>query len=129
MGRRREQRQKAALAVTIRGTKRNGALFTQFATTLDITSTGARLASLGGLLEKGDTIEVQRNGAKARFRVAWVGVNGTPSEGQAGIHSLEPGKYIWGVSLSRVMGDNFGEPPPPLKYDDVMVTLSRGTAE
>ena len=72
---------------------------TQFAHTLDITASGARLGSLQSELKTGEIIVLHRGAKKAKFRISWVQqVN--PKEIQAGIEALEPRENFWGVDLT-----------------------------
>ncbi len=68
MKQRREQRIAKALRVKARGVDRDGNSFVQKIHTIDISRSGARLASMGCLRSPGETIEVKRGWRKARFR-------------------------------------------------------------
>src|SRR2546423_8168512 len=71
----------------------------QFAHTLDITASGARLGSLRSELKAGEIIVLHRGAKKAKFRISWVQqVNS--KELQAGIEALEPRENFWGVDLT-----------------------------
>ena len=110
MKHRREQRIPKVLRVKVRGVDRNGNSFVQKIHTIDISRSGARLASMGCLKGPGETIEVERGWQKARFRVVWVGQVGTPQDNQIGISSLEPGKYLWGVTLPPAKPKTYSTP-------------------
>jgi hypothetical protein len=71
----------------------------QLAHTLDLTADSARLGGLFLPVEPGEIVEIQRSGAKARFKVLWVGKTGGPLGGQAGLRAMERGKSIWRVNL------------------------------
>ena len=72
---------------------------TQFAHTLDLTASGARLGSLRSELKPGEIIVLHRGAKKAKFRISWVRqVN--PKEIQAGIEAVEPRENFWGVDLT-----------------------------
>jgi hypothetical protein len=71
----------------------------QFAHTLDITVSGARLGSLRSELKQGETIVLRRGSQKARFTISWV-KQLNPKEIQAGVQALEPLNNFWGVDLS-----------------------------
>jgi hypothetical protein len=71
----------------------------QVAHTLDVTEISARLGGLRMQLEPGEIIEIQRGAVKAKFRVYWIGMPGTQTEGQAGVRGLDPGKSIWSIHL------------------------------
>lgn len=102
MKRRFEERIAISVPVRVWGMDANGKPFSQSATTLDITRTGARLGGLNAPLQQGDTIGIQHGTEKARFRVVWAGRPGGSQNGQAGVYCLEQPKYIWGVSLERL---------------------------
>jgi uncharacterized protein YukE len=97
---RREERIPVNLAVRVFGMDANGKPFSCNATTLDLTRTGARLGGLPCLLKQGDVIGIQQGIYKARFRVAWVGNPGGPHNGQAGVHCVESGRYIWDLPIA-----------------------------
>jgi hypothetical protein len=94
---RREVRISKPLRVWVRGKDRSGQKYSQSALAVDISKRGARLDGVGYLTWPGEIVEVRRGWRRARFRVIWVG-DGAQAE-QAGVHSLEPGKNIWGVPL------------------------------
>jgi len=71
----------------------------QLAHTLDLTAASARLGGLFLPVEPGEIVEIKRSGAKARFKVVWLGKAGGPSSGQAGLRAMEPRKSIWRVTL------------------------------
>lgn len=109
----------------------------QLAHTLDVTEISARLGGLSVQLLPGETVEIQRGGVKAKFRVYWMGAPGTDLEGQAGVRGLDPGKSIWSVHLpadesdisvdalhlrriaplSRVSVASASEQRPPARYE------------
>jgi diguanylate cyclase (GGDEF)-like protein len=106
-GQRREQRLEIALPVQVWGMDANGELFEQNAITVDITTIGAQLKGITHRLERGCVVGIKHQASKARFRVKWVGAEGTPSEGYIGVRLLDEGKLIWGRALRRVLGDDF----------------------
>ena len=103
--RRGERRVRMRLQVRLWGMDYSGKLFNVSAHTVDLTPTGARLEGVTCFVERGMIIGVEHGRSRARFRVRWVGRAGTPTDGQIGIRSVEPGKYIWGVAFGRTMGD------------------------
>ena len=106
MGRRREDRVTVSLPVRVWGMDRNGKPFIQSAHTVDVTRLGGRLRDLYCIDKKGDVIRVQHGNQKANFRVTWIGSPGTAEDGQVGIYSIEPDKYIWGVNLPKPSGSD-----------------------
>ncbi|HYX53693.1 MAG TPA: hypothetical protein VE783_09595 [Candidatus Limnocylindrales bacterium] len=71
----------------------------QAAHTLDLTSDSARIGGLYLPVTPGETIELQRGAARAKFFVFWVGAPGTMMAGQIGTKTLLAGRSIWGVEL------------------------------
>ncbi len=110
MKQRREQRIAKAIRVKARGVDRDGNSFVQKIDTIDISRSGARLGSMGCVRGPGETIEVKRGWRKARFRVVWVGEIGRPQDNQIGITSLEPGKYLWGVTIPPAKPETYTTP-------------------
>ena len=99
MGRRIDDRLPSELSIRIWGMDSAGRPFSAQARTIDITRTGARIAGIEHICQKGDVIGIQHGEQKARFRVVWVGTTGSSKAGQVGVHCVESGKYIWGVPL------------------------------
>jgi diguanylate cyclase (GGDEF)-like protein len=106
-GMRREQRLSVALPVRVWGMDINGELFEHEAMTVDLTTTGARLEGITGLLQKGCVVGVQHAISKARYRVTWVGAEGTLVQNQIGLQLIDSGKLIWGRVIPRIFGDDF----------------------
>ncbi|HEV7674583.1 MAG TPA: PilZ domain-containing protein [Candidatus Angelobacter sp.] len=72
--------------------------------TYEISATGARLVTPPGIKSVGQTIWVQRQNRRARYKVAWIGQAGTSLEGQVGVESLEPANVIWEPEIkARIM--------------------------
>jgi hypothetical protein len=110
MALRKELRVSLQLPVRIWGMDANGELFEQDAATVDITTTGAQLNGVTRQLHRGSVIGIQHRMSKARFRVMWIGIEGTPSENCIGVKLVEEGKYIWGQPVQRIMGDDYRPP-------------------
>src|SRR5260370_17704051 len=49
----------------------------------------------------GEIIRMQHGLKKANFDIQWIGHPGTARGGEAGIHSMDPERYIWGVPLPQ----------------------------
>jgi hypothetical protein len=82
-----------------------GEMFEQYATTADVTTTGARIVDIKHPLQRGCVIGVEHCSSRARYRVTWVGgTEDRPSE--IGVQLLETGKFIWGRVIPRVFGDS-----------------------
>jgi hypothetical protein len=72
----------------------------EFAHTLDVAESGARLGGIRSRLQPGDTITLQRENKRAQFRVSWAKqVNS--NELQVGIESLEKKSDFWGLKVPR----------------------------
>jgi diguanylate cyclase (GGDEF)-like protein len=106
-GMRHEQRLTVVLPVRVWGMDVNGELFEHEAVTVDITTTGARLEGITGPLQKGCIVGIQHAISKARYRVAWVGAEGTEVQSQIGLQLVDSGKLIWGRVIPRIFGDDF----------------------
>ncbi len=98
-GMRREKRLSVALPVRVWGMDANGDLFEHEATTIDITTTGARLEGNIRPLQKGCIVGIQHAISKARYRVAWVGDGSTSVPNQIGLQLVDSGKLIWDAIL------------------------------
>lgn len=68
------------------------------ACTCEISTRGAKLMKIDGVGE-GDILWIMRHTRRAKFRVMWVGRSGTELDGQIGVESLEPDKFIWDDEL------------------------------
>jgi hypothetical protein len=99
---RREKR--LALAVPVKVFPDIASVESQNCCTYEISSTGARLVAPPGVKTVGQTIWVQRQGRRARYRVAWIGEAGTSLAGQVGVENLEPANVIWEPEIkARIM--------------------------
>ncbi|MGZ4876111.1 MAG: hypothetical protein ACXV5R_13135, partial [Candidatus Angelobacter sp.] len=57
-----------------------------------------------GIKSVGQTIWLQRQNRRARYKVSWIGQSGTSQEGQVGVESLEPANVIWEPEIkARIM--------------------------
>lgn len=108
MGRRSEPRTAISFPVVVRGFDSRGSPFAISTETCDVSSAGACVKGLEGIVESGHKIEIEFNDQKAWFRVQWVGKNGSGKAGQTGVRCLER-KYIWGVPPRKWDRDSFGE--------------------
>ena len=72
--------------------------------TYEISTHGARLVAPPGIKVVGQTIWLQRQSRRARYKVVWIGEPGTSLSGQVGVETLEPSNVIWEPEIkSRVM--------------------------
>lgn len=65
--------------------------------TVNVSHHGARVRGVKDWSEPGETVGIRCGLEKARFRIVWVGADGTPHEGEIGLLCIDAGKYIWGV--------------------------------
>ena len=76
----------------------------QLCCTYEISMIGARLVAVAGIKEPGQTIWLQRNSRRARYKVIWVGQPNTENAEQLGVETLEPANVIWENELRmRIM--------------------------
>ena len=99
MGRRHYKRLHIALPVTISGLDSNGNRYTQSATTADIGVNGMRLRGVRCLRAPGELLQVEYKGRNARYRVAWIGTQGTCGEGLVGLQGLEGARFLFSDHL------------------------------
>ncbi|HXX44327.1 MAG TPA: PilZ domain-containing protein [Candidatus Acidoferrales bacterium] len=123
MGRRSEQRIAVSLPVTVRGVDANGNPFEVRTETHDISFSGASLEGLQDVVTPGAKIELESHGRKAWYRVRWVGRDDSTRSGRIGIHSLEHGRYIWGVAPKGWEPDTY-QPPVPAEKEASFSTVS-----
>ena len=72
--------------------------------TYEISTHGARLVAPPGIKKVGQTIWMQRQNRRARFKVVWIGEPGTSQENQVGVETLEPATVIWEPEIrQRIM--------------------------
>jgi hypothetical protein len=101
MDRRREQRTFVELPVKIWGMDANSRPFTQPASLRTISGRGATLQGVHVQLKPGCVIDLQYEGAKAQFRVVWLGKPGTEMQGEVGVENLSTDVQLWDVDLVR----------------------------
>ncbi|MGC2697995.1 MAG: PilZ domain-containing protein [Candidatus Angelobacter sp.] len=72
--------------------------------TYEISTNGARLVTPPGIKAVGQTIWLQRQNRRARYKVKWIGEPGTSLQGQVGVETLDPGNVIWEPEIkARIM--------------------------
>jgi len=99
---RSEPRQNQESPIRIFGMDGSGRAVNLSAWTVDISLHGARVRGVNEWSQPGETIGVRHGMEKARFKIVWVGQDGTPHHGQIGLQCVEAGKYIWGVAAPQV---------------------------
>jgi hypothetical protein len=110
MGRRNEVRVSKRAPVLVHGTDPSGSPFAIPAQVLDISGRGASLTGLNGVGLPGTMVELEFQGRRARYRIQWVGKEGSKRANQVGLRCLEPGSFIWGVQLPDRTEDTFDLP-------------------
>ena len=95
LGKRRHPRIDIALPVRLTGTDVSGRPLGQRVMTVNISRRGALLDGVHGMLGQGDIISLARGRKKEQFRVARVGGEGTPAEGQIGVAAVDPNTSFW----------------------------------
>src|SRR5579864_251884 len=101
--RRREKRIRVKLPVQVR--RLASTEKTWPAHTVDISTLGARLAKFEESLKLGEIVEIGCGNREAVFRVVWVGLLGTRTEGHTGLECLSPETNIWDLDLSTRTDD------------------------
>ena len=100
MYRRKRNREKMVLAVRVNGRTADGLEFDELTHTIDIATNGARLGGMQRVkIRAGDVVEVKRHQRKAKFRVVWIGEQGTSRFGHVGIHAVSALPNFWGLDL------------------------------
>jgi hypothetical protein len=132
---RTEPRLSKEASIRIFGMDSRGRPINQPAKTVDISQHGARVNGIKCWDYPGETVGIRYGMEKARYRVVWVGLPGTPVDGQIGVVCVETGKYIWDVSppaahaspgnlaapipsVPRMMGTQIGLAPVIREYED-----------
>jgi hypothetical protein len=95
LGKRRDPRIDIELPVLFTGIDVSGRPLDQRVTTINISRRGALLNGVHGMLKLGDEIFLGRLQKKEKFRVAWVGEEGTPVQGQIGVATVDADSSFW----------------------------------
>lgn len=76
----------------------------QLCCTYEISMIGARLVAVSGVTKVGQMIWLQRHNRRAKYKVVWIGKEGTEQAHQVGVETLEPANVIWENELKiRIM--------------------------
>lgn len=118
-----EPRLKTNLVVRVWGMAKDGRPFFQNAEARNISSEGAMISGLGQQLAPGDTVGVQYEEKKARFRVIWVIDAGAVQKIQAGVQLLDGQTCPWRRELETVVA-----PPPESRPQPVTSPVDAGAA-
>ncbi len=92
--------QKSAVGdeVSVFGTDASGKAFFQAARVVSIDGFEVTVEGVQPRLDVSNVVGLRHAGQKARFRVVWVGREGTPQQGQVGLRQLEPEKDMFAPS-------------------------------
>jgi|ERR1700722_13917105 hypothetical protein len=101
MDRRSQSRVFVELPVQIWGMDANSRPFTESASLRTISGRGATLQGVSAQLKPGDVVDLQYQGAKAQFRVVWLGKRGTEMQGEVGVESVSNEAQLWDVDPLR----------------------------
>jgi hypothetical protein len=103
LGNRRDPRIDLALPVLLSGTDVSARPLDQRVMTINISRRGALLDGIHGMLGRGAIISLARLHKKEQFRVAWVGGEETPAEGQIGVAAVDPNTSFWSEVLETMV--------------------------
>src|SRR5690349_8384889 len=109
MGKRREPRKAMEVPVRIFGTDREGNIFSENISTVDISHCGVKLTGIRAKLQNEEIIGLTYRRNKIHFRVRWIGQPNTPLDGRVGLLNLTPEKPLWDFSLPEGFVDNYRE--------------------
>ena len=90
------------LPVKVWGMGSDGKPFSVTALASELSPHGARLDGVNSIKSVGEIVGVQYQEQKARFRVVWIGPEGTPTD-QIGVRALEPENCIWQQALPSAL--------------------------
>jgi len=107
MGKRSEPRKDIQVPVRIFGTDTSGAVFSQKATTVNISRTGVELAGIEANLAVDEIVGVTYKTNRVHFRVKWIGKPNTPKAGRIGMLNVSPGKPLWDFPLDSAGKDPY----------------------
>ena len=100
----KRQEKRLHLAVPVKVFPDVASIESQNCCTYEISTNGARLVAPPGIKNVGQTIWLQRHNRRARYKVAWIGKEGTSQQGQVGVECLEPANVIWEPEIkARIM--------------------------
>lgn len=106
MGNRREERLPLRLPATAWYMLEDGSLSVDHIRTLEISRMGARVTGLRHAIPAGTMLSIQQGNSTGRFRVVWVGEEGSDREGQVGLQCVEVGQAVSQVIL-QIDDNNF----------------------
>jgi hypothetical protein len=97
MDRRSQHRISVELPVEIQGMDASARPFNQPARLRTISGRGATLQGVKAQLKPGDVVDLKYQGAKAQFRIVWLGKSGTEMQGKVGVENLSSDVQLWDV--------------------------------
>lgn len=106
MGRRREPRKEIQVPVRVFGTNRSGQVFSEKASTVNVSLQGAELSGVPVGLNVDEIIGLSYGKNRVHFRVKWIGEPGTPRAGHVGLLNISPEKPLWDFPLPPPAPDN-----------------------
>lgn len=99
MDHRQKPRVTALLPVRVWGLDAHSLPFTQDVTLKNISGGGAVLQGMLRRVRPGELLELQVGDERTQFRVVWVGLAGTRTDGEVGIQFLTAHPGIWEMDL------------------------------
>lgn len=109
MGKRREPRKAIQVPVRIFGTDVEGKIFSEKVNTATVSRSGVRLDGVRARLNLDEIVGLTYGNNKVHFRVKWIGISGTASDGAVGLVNLTPERPMWDFPLPHPILDNFRE--------------------
>jgi len=107
MGNRREPRNDTQVTVRIFGTDADGRVFSEKATTVNVSQQGGEISGVTAQLKLDEIVGITAGQKKSHFRVKWTGQSGTPKAGHIGLLNLNPEKSFWDFPLPGPALDGF----------------------
>ncbi len=100
----KRQEKRLHLAVPVKVFPDITSMESQNCCTYEISTHGARLVAPPGIKSVGQTVWLQRQNRRARYKVVWIGEAGTSLANQVGVETLEPSNVIWEPEIkARIM--------------------------
>jgi hypothetical protein len=104
MDRRRHVRANAVLHVRVWGLDAKSRPFTHLATIRNISDEGVLITGLCIALKAGTVVDIQYNGCRAEFLVAWVSDGPKGMAAEVGLQRVSSQPCIWESYLDRASG-------------------------
>jgi hypothetical protein len=107
MGNRKEPRNDVVLPVRVFGTDADGRVFSEKTVTVNISQRGMQVSGIKVHLKVGEIVGISHDQNKGRFKVQWVGSQGTPAAGHVGLLNIHPEKPFWTLPVPAAATDTF----------------------